>query len=425
MDTNTNFALVDANNFYVSCERLFQPKLRNRPVIVLSNNDGCAIARSNEVKELGIEMGAPLFEIKHLVKRYGIEVLSANFALYGDISNRIYSILKESCPEVIQYSIDESFLDLKSLSSHYPIDRFCQNIVKKIYRYVGIPVTIGVGSTKTLSKVANKYAKAHQLSSHVYVLTDSHLNLILKNMPISDIWGIGKKWERKLNHIGIYSGLDLKNTDPLDIKKTFNVLLARTINELNHFSCIQVDALNVHKKSIMVSRSFGEKQKELAPILRALCAYTEKATQKLRSQNSVAGGIEVFLQTNMVSQVNKKYANSVSIKFPYDSSDTREIISFAKKGLSSIYREGFLYKKVGIILTNIKGKSGSQIDIFHPDTQGTSDQLMRVIDTINQKCGRESLKFLAQGFNQEWRMRQERLSNISVNHIGKLPIVHC
>ena len=243
------FALVDANNFYVSCERIFNPKLWGKPTLVLSNNDGCTIARSDEVKSLGIEMGAPLFKIRHLVKAYNINVLSANFALYGDISERITNILVQNAPEVIVYSIDESFLDLRGFSSFQEVEKLCLDLVKKIYRYVSVPVSIGVANTKTLAKVANRVVKKHRMPSHVFILKNQEqVDQALKQMAVSDVWGIGRKWSQKLGYLGMDSALSFKQGNADLIQKRFNIVLARTMRELQGVSCIEIEDIDVRKK---------------------------------------------------------------------------------------------------------------------------------------------------------------------------------
>ena len=293
-------AIVDANNFFVSCERIFQPKLWGRPVIVLSNNDGCAVARSNEAKALGIKMAQPFFQIKDLVKKHDIAVFSSNFSLYAEISARITDILMQSAPDVINYSIDECFVNLTSLQQNYAIEKFCQQLVKKVYRYVGVPVTIGVASSKTLAKIANHIAKKLKVPSHVLYLqgqeqVDSHL----KGFELNNIWGIGKKWSEKLNNHGYKDGLQLKQANSSLIKQQFNVVLAKTVQELQGFSCIKIDDLNATNKQIIASRSFGKAIANKADIKEALANHVARASLKLREQNAVTSSIVVTLQTNM------------------------------------------------------------------------------------------------------------------------------
>lgn len=421
----TCFALVDANNFYVSCERVFNHKLCGVPAIVLSNNDGCAIARSDEVKALGIEMGTPLFQIQHLIKKHNIHVMSANFALYGDISERIIDILIKVVPEVTVYSIDESFLDLKGFASVHEIENICVDIVKKIYRYVGIPVSIGVSSTKTLAKIANKVVKKNKMPSHVYILKSrNQVEKILKETYVADVWGVGRRWSKNLQIIGIRSAYDLMKCEVSYIQKKYNIVLARTVCELQGVSCIDVES-SIQKKSIMVSRSFGETQSCLNVLNEAIATFTAKAAEKLRAQNSVANSLIVTMHTKPVNKVGLNYRNSMSARLPHPTSDSMLLIKYAKSCSNKIFLSGCKYKKVGILLMDIKSVNSMQMDMFFERKIQCSDKLMQAIDAINKKMGASSISFLAQGTQQRWKMKQERLSGISLSNPRFLPIVHC
>ena len=332
----------------------------------------------------------------------------------------------QSAPEVLVYSIDESFLDLTTLQKNYNLEQYASDLVKKIYRQIGIPVSIGISSTKTLAKVANHIVKKEKPSSHaLYLKNNDNINKILSTISTGKIWGIGRQWDKALHRLGIINALSLKQSDPNFIKAKFNIVLARTICELNHLSCIELDNLDIQKKTIIVSKSFGERQTELPAIQEALSHYIDTAARKLRKQQSVTQQVCVFLQTNLASETDLPYKNSASTPLPYPTADTRLITKFAIRALKDIYVPGFRYKKVGVYLSALQSSSQLQLDIFNQATVEKSEQLMDIYDKINQTCGKGSIQFAATGFDRQWRMKQMHLSDHSLTNWQHLPLVRC
>lgn len=402
------FALVDCNNFFVSCERVFNPKLRNVPVIVLSNNDGCAIARSNEAKQLGVAMGSPLFKIKHLVDKHKIVVLSSNFPVYGNLSARIMHIIRSYAPEVEVYSVDEAFINLRGITNK---EFFCQQLVKIIDSYTGVPVSIGIGKTRTLAKAANHIAKKRSIAGRVFCL-DSMQEL--QKIDVGDIWGIGRRLEKRLQSLGVYTAAELSSLSDATIRQVFNVVVLRTVRELRGIPCIELQDQTVNKGQIMVSRSFGMRIKDLSAMQEAVSTYASTACIKLRKQRLVAGGMYVFLNTGLHGD--DVYKNSLYVAFESVTSDTRIIISHAKQLLQKLFRVGYAYKKVGVILTELSPGDTMQFDIFGHGNHLHSEKLMQTVDDINKLLGRDTIQFAAAGFAKEWRMRS---NNRTPNYTGE------
>lgn len=400
------FALVDCNNFYVSCERLFNPKLHNRPVVVLSNNDGCVVSRSNEAKRLGVAMGEPIFKIRDLVRKHNIAVLSSNFALYGDLSARVMSIITHSMPEVSIYSIDEAFIDLTTMARDLDVYSMCVKLAQKIEKCTGIPVSIGIASSKTLAKVANHVAKKQGAAERVFYL-DSHQKITdtLKCFKVRDVWGIGRQLEKKLNSMGVNTAAELLLLPQATINNSFNIVMQRTVLELQGESCIALQDNSANKQQIMVSRSFGHRVTILEDLQEALVTYASTACEKLRKQHSVAGGLYVFLHTGLHGAAATVYKNSTYIHLPSSSCDTRTIIHYAKHGLRSLFREGFRYQKVGIILCDLSAAQNRQADLFADNNLAQSEELMQLMDHINQKLGRGTVQFAAAGLEKHWKMQ--------------------
>jgi DNA polymerase V len=397
MILQSQFALVDCNNFFASCERVFQPQLEKRPVLVLSNNDGCVIARSNETKALGIKMGVPYFQIQNLVEKHKITVFSSNFALYGDMSQRVMNILLKTSANVEIYSIDEAFLDFTDIKKTQ--DRLCyaKLIRENIKQSLGLPVSIGIGPSKTLAKLANHIAKKYKPISGVIELSDEVSEKHwLDKIPIQEIWGIGKKTADQLEKFGYHTALQLQKANPDTIKQQFNISVMRTVLELKGQSCIELDTENNTRKRIRVSRSFGHKVKELHELNAALSTFVAKASQKLRRQHSVAGALLVFLKTNFFDEREPKYLNSITIPLAMPTSDTRILIEAALKGLKNIYHPDYYYKKVGVILLELNPKNKLQLDMFSEINTEKSDQLMRTLDSINQQMGQGILYYAIQ-----------------------------
>ena len=402
-----SIALIDVNNFYVSCERVFNPKLKNKPVVVLSNNDGCAISRSNEVKELGIVMGAPWFRMQDLVKQHGIIGLSSNYALYADMSNRVMSILRDFSPNQEVYSIDECFLDVTGFSFINLVE-YGQTMRKRILDWTGLPVCVGIGATKTLAKLANHCAKKQPVFNGVCnfnALTNQELNELLARLPVGEVWGVGRKLAPKLNAIGILTVLDLKQADPQRIRKQFSLVMQKTVMELNGTVCIELEEISPPKKQILSSRSFGHSVSDYNSLAESTTLYMSRAAEKLRKQNSYASSVFVYIRTSPFKLDEPQYSNGLRIPLPIPTNDTRQLVKVALWGLKRIYRDGFRYAKAGVMLGELISLSEVQPDLF--STKNFEDEkLMGVLDSINRKMGRGTMKLASEGFKKPWRMRQ-------------------
>ena len=419
------YGLVDCNNFYVSCERVFNPSLRGKPVVVLSNNDGCIIARSNEAKALGIPMGAPLHLYKTLIKQNKIFTYSSNYTLYGDMSSRVMSVLNYFIPNIEIYSIDEAFLNLKNFNIQSLQDEMFK-IRERIYQWTGIPVSIGIGPTKTLAKLANKIAKKNS-SNGVYILTVStQLIHILSNMKLEDIWGVSKGWGNRLRSIGINNPRHLQQANPRHIRTLISVVGERIIYELRGQPCLVLEEV-INKKSITVSRSFGNMINDKDSLKKALANYAARAAEKLRYQDSVCGGIYVFINTNRFRERDLQYSNSATINFDELTDSTTIIIEKSFKLLENLYRPKYNYKKIGVTLLGLKQKDDGSSDnyiiqgslfIHNADQQihmSRSCDRMKLIDNINTKMGKMTIFHGSQGVIKnsrniksepdKWRMR--------------------
>jgi DNA polymerase V len=411
------FAIVDCNNFYASCERVFNPRLSNQPIIVLSNNDGCVIARSNEAKALDIRMGQPFFEIKRLCQLKGIHVFSSNYALYGDMSNRVMSILEENWPEVDVYSIDEAFLNLDGLSESDMMSFFHQ-LHEKILRYTGIPVSVGVGKTKTLAKLANQIAKKDLKCPYFNITGQDHW---LYQKHVSDVWGVGKQWSTKLMQRGINTAGELKDACPNHMKKQFNVTLAQVILELQGTSCV-VTHTHEAKKGIMSSRSFSTTESEFNTLMQALASFCDIASTKLRKHGSVCGRVGVFLRTSPFGADVKQYKGSSGMKLACPSSDIRLITHTARTILEHLFKSGYAYKKVGVYLDEITSNNQQQLDIWS-EVPKFSDTLMKTYDHINRRFGSSSISLASSGFNQVELSKRQWCSPKYTTSWSDLPVV--
>ena len=416
-----SIALIDVNNFYVSCERVFNPKLENKPVVVLSNNDGCAISRSNEAKELGIKMGTPWFKLKEFAKQENVTALSSNYTLYLDMSHRVMTLLSKFSPDQEVYSVDESFLDLTTFKSKDLI-KYGQQIKTKIKQWTGLPVSIGIGSTKTLSKLANHIAKKNPSFKGVCnlnVMDQDTLDTWMSHFPVSDVWGIGRSLAPKLNQLGITSILDLKHADPDYIRQQFSIVLEKTVRELNGIMCIELKDVEEPNKEIMVSRSFGRRVKNKQELIEALTSYTSRAAERMRKQSSVATSLYIYIRTSPHDD-KKQYANGVNIPLFQPSDDTMVLTNAALLGLNYIYRDGFDYQKAGITLCNLTSKHKVQGNLFNNTISNTR---MKVLDTINQRW-KGKLKLGSEGVTKEWEMRANFKSKNYTTNWDQLIIAH-
>lgn len=397
------FALVDCNNFYVSCERAFNPKLENNPVVILSNNDGCVISRSNEAKRLKIPMGAPFFQWEAFFKKHKVIVFSSNYELYGDMSQRVMFYLKEFNEQMEVYSIDEAFLLFNGDVSFSAL----VELRNKVKACTGIPISIGVGSTKTLAKAANHIAKTAD-SSGVFFLSDSELYR-LAEFSVDKIWGVGRRLAERLSKLHVTTAKKLQEADPKMIRQHFSVTLEKTVKELNGISCLGLEQFQP-RKQIVTSRSFGKVVTKLSELEEAVSFFTHVASKKLRSQKSLTSAVYVFVQTNPFKESEPQYANSVTFSLPSPSADTCYLIEIAKKCLRRIYREGYQYKKAGIMLLNITSNQVRQYDMLMSVSDDKSDRLMRTMDSINANFGRNTVFVAAEGIQKKWAAKCDRRS---------------
>ena len=412
---NRIFALVDCNNFYVSCERLFSASIQNKPVIVLSNNDGCVVARSNEVKKLGVKMGQPVFEIKNLIEQHNIVLFSSNYSLYADMSDRVMQLLATFASEVEVYSIDESFLNLSHVSLE-SLQEYGEEIRATVWQFTGIPVSVGIATTKTLTKIATEIVKKQ--TGYLGVLSiaqmsEAELDELLEGISVEDVWGIGHRYAAALRTRDIYTAKDLKYTDPHWIRRHLTVVGARTVLELRGISCIPLETKVKPKKGIMSSKTFGRPIDQLQELEEAVANYTARAAEKLRDQDSLVLCINVFIQTNVFQKDAPQYSKSLSKMLPFPTAFTPDLISAALEALHSIYQPGYSFKKAGVYFSKIVSQESIQFDLFGNFTvEGhvKKTKLMCVVDLLNRLLGRDTLFFGAQGISREWKMRQERRS---------------
>lgn len=418
------FALVDCNNFYASCEKLFRPDLKDTPVVVLSNNDGCVVARSREAKSLGIKMGVPAFQIKAEMQRHGILAFSSNYALYADLSSRVMRTLEEMAPRVEVYSIDEAFLDLTGIESALSLVEFGQQVRARIGHWIGITVCVGIAPTKTLAKLANHAAKKYPATQGVVDLTNpDRQRRLLALVPVDDVWGVGRRLSKRLNALGITTALDLANASPRAIRDQFSVVLERTVRELNGESCIELEEIPPTKKQIVCSRSFGVKVTHFELLREAVCEYATRATEKLRKEQQQAKVLTVFIRTSPFKDNEPQYSNSASGELLIPSCDTRDFIELANHLLKRIWKDGFRYAKAGVMLSDFYDPGMFQPGLFDDvSTRSNSQQLMSVLDTINQS-GAGKVFFAGQGTKKDWSMKREHLSPAYTTRWDQLPRV--
>ncbi len=403
------YGLLDCNNFYASCERVFNPSLNGRPVVVLSNNDGCVIARSSEAKALGIPMGEPAYKLKELIEANKVAVFSSNYVLYGDMSHRVMTTLRQFVPEIEIYSIDEAFLLFDGFEN-INLKALGEKIVRTTTRNTGIPVSLGIAPTKTLAKVASKFAKKYKNYKGVCVIdTDEKREKALKLFKIGDVWGIGRQYSKKLQYYGVNTAWDFTQRSKSWVRHTMGVTGERTWLELRGTACIEMDR-SVTKKSICTSRSFGERLTELAPISEAVANFAASCAEKLRKQHSLASVVMVFIHTNPFSTNEPKYANQTVLPLPIPTSDTTELIRFALAALKSIYKDGYRYKKAGVIITEIVPERPFQGDLFDVRNRDKFNKIMGVMDSLNESYGKQKVKIAAQGFDRKWKLKNEKLS---------------
>ncbi len=408
-------ALVDCNNFYASCEKLFDPTLKDKPVVVLSNNDGCVVARSAEVKALGIPMGVPWFKIQQEAKRYGIVAFSSNYALYADMSNRVVEILSSFSPSIEVYSIDESFLDLSGFE-RLGYQAYGQTIRQQIADWLGLAVCVGIGPSKTLAKLANHCAKkklaGDQGVCDLTTMSVEEQTRLFAGIEVGEVWGVGRKISEKLAAMGIHSVQQLRDADAETLRSRFSVVLERTVRELRGVSCLDIEAVVPEKQQIMSSRSFGTLVYDLADLEEAVASYVSRAAEKLRAQNALAGAIQVYIRTNIFKPEMPQYQRAMTVPLPEASADSRVLVGWAIRALRRIYRPGYGYHKAGITLMEIVPRTNQQFSLFVPAELESSrnEQLMATLDAINGRYGRGALRLAAEGVTKSWQMRRGNLS---------------
>ena len=415
-------ALVDCNNFYASCERVFNPALVGKPVAVLSNNDGCVVARSQEVKDLGVRLGTPIFQIADLVHHENIQVFSSNYSLYGDLSRRVMDTLARFSPVMEVYSIDEAFLDLSHLGTG-ELEACGREMRAVVKRWTGIPVSIGIAETKTLAKIANRFAKKSRRSAGVVNLAGSpHLDRALELVPVGKVWGVGRRYARFLERNDVRTAKDLRDAGDGWIKKHMGVVGLRMVRELRGIPCLQFETDTPPKKEVCVSRSFGEPVTTLAAMRESVATYTTRAAEKLRRQGSAAGGVMVFMLTNRFKD-EPQYVNSILRRLPVPSDATDELIECALAGVAQIFRQGFRFKKAGVVLTGLVPAGQVQTDLFHYRDFETSARIMEALDGINARMGPGSLTFAAIGIHQRWKTKFNYRSPRYTTRWDELPVV--
>ena len=413
-------ALIDCNSFYVSCERLFNPKIRKKPVVVLSNNDGCIISRSNEAKALGIKMGEPYFKEKDIIVKNNVQVFSSNYSLYGDISRRVMRTLKRFNSDIEIYSIDEAFLDLSNFPDN-EVENVGHEIRNIVLKWTGIPTSIGIAKTKTLSKVANHIAKKKQSGVTSFIGIEN-IDSILEKVEINDIWGVGKQLTKFYHQSGIYNAKQLKNVSNTWIKKSSNVLSSRTAMELRCIPCIDLEATSSKRKSCVVSRSFGQRVENFQELKEAIASYSLNASEKIRSESLVTKSITVFIRTSPFQSRFGYYSNSKTIDFPIATNNSIEIVKAAISSLETIFKNGYRYQKAGVMLSRLSDSVGGK-NLFSSEKDKKINSLMKSIDNTNHRYGRSTLSLASAGVQKRWNTRRQHYSKIDTVDFYCLPTI--
>lgn len=417
------FALIDCNSFYASCERVFRPDLAKVPIVVLSNNDGCVIARSYDAKPF-IKMGEPYFQIKQKLRQHGIIPFSSNYALYGDMSERVMTLIESMVPAVEVYSIDEAFADLTGIDG---LDALGRHIRAQVLRCTGIPVGVGIAHTKTLAKLANHTAKRLQAQTGgvVNICDQVKRDWVLRNTDVSEVWGVGRRMKAHLDAIGIKTAMDLAKADPWILRKNFSVVIEKTARELAGTPCLELDEPDPPKQEICCSRMFGKRLKDLAPIKEAVATYMMRASEKLRAQNSLCKKIRVSIRTGMFNPEEAKYANGVIVDLPYPTDDVRLLTKAAVDALDRVFRPGFNYSKAEVMLLNLCQTGEHTDDLFAISQPAEATKVMAVLDQINSRWGRGTLRSASVPTNPDWGMRREMMSQSYTTKLDQLWKVSC
>lgn len=417
------FALVDVNSFYASCETAFRPDLKGLPVVVLSNNDGCVIARSAEAKKVGIKMGDPFFKLKDELRKHKVQVFSSNYALYADMSNRVMTTLEEMAPSVEIYSIDEAFMDLTGVRNCMVLEDFGRQVRARVLRDTHLTVGVGIAQTKTLAKLANHAAKKWSKTGGVVDLSNiDRQKKLMALVPVEDVWGVGRRISKKLNAMGIITAKDLAEQSTWIIRKHFNVVLERTVRELRGEPCLELEEFAPVKQQIVCSRSFGNRISDYIEMRQAICAYAERAAEKLRQERQYCRQIGVFVRTSPHAVNETFYGNQAIGKLLTPSNDTRDIVRVAMQMLDRIWLDGHRYMKAGVMLGDFFSQGVAQLNLFDEyKPQANSEALMRVVDGLNQS-GKAKLWFAGQGIQKSWAMKREMLSPAYTTRFSDLPV---
>lgn len=418
---NSVFALVDCNNFYASCEKLFRPDISDRAVVVLSNNDGCVVARSKEAKALGIKMGVPAFQIRDMIRKHAIVVFSSNYALYADMSSRVMQTLEAMAPRVEVYSIDEAFLDLTSVDNVMRFSEFGHQIKETVALHTGMAVCIGIAPTKTLAKLANYAAKKYPATRGVLDLSDKdRQRKLMAITPVREVWGVGGRLTSRLATLGITTVLDLLDANPKQLRKHFSVVMEKTIRELNGESCLDLEQEAPPKQQILCSRSFGATVTDKQAMQQLISGYVARAAEKLRSEQQCCGHLQVFIRTSFFRKDGNQYGNAASTRFPVQTDDTRALMKAAISLLDLIWKENIPYAKAGVMLTDLSARGVVQQDMFHTANTDTSRKLMTLLDRINASTHGKAW-FASQGQQSPWAMKRGHLSPAYTTQWGALP----
>ena len=414
------FALIDCNAFYVSCERVFNPKLNNKPVVALSNNDGCIIARSKEAKALGIKMGVPLFKVKDIVERENVIVFSSNYTLYADMSRRVMNIISEFTPSIEVYSIDEAFIELTNMNVDY--ESYARHMRKVILQYTGIPVSIGIASTKTLTKVANHIAKDDEsLEGVCSLIQHENLDQVLEDTNVADVWGVGRQLSKKLIANGIFNAKLLKNCEDAWVRKMMSVNGLKTVSELREISCLDLEETSATRKSCCTTRSFGKPLINLEDIEQAVTTFARRATERIRGENLIASTVSVFLRTNPFDR-NRYYSNSSTTTLSYPTYDTVQIVKTALQLTKIIFRENYKYKKAGVLLSGLYEKGTETKDLFS-EARYRSPKLMSAVDQINERYGSDTIQIATECQMGKWKQKRKNCTQSYTTQLDNVLLI--
>jgi len=418
------FALVDCNSFYASCERVFRPDLAKTPIVVLSNNDGCVIARSYDAKSF-VKMGAPYFQIKDVLRQNGVVAFSSNYALYGDMSERVMTIIESMVPAVEIYSIDEAFADLTGIPGD--MTAFGRTIRAAVHKCTGIPVGVGIAHTKTLAKLANHTAKRLQAETGgvVDICDPFKRDWVLRNTEVGEVWGVGRRMKAHLNAMNINTAMDLAKTDPTMLGQKFSVVIEKTARELAGISCLELGEAEPPKQEICSSRMFGKRLTTIEPIKEAVATYVQRAAEKLRAQNSLCKKIRVSIRTGMFNPEEAKYANGALVELPYPTNDVRLMTKAATEAVNRLFRPGFKYSKAEVLLLDLRQPGEFTDDLFAEGQPAAAEKVMGVLDEINERWGRGTLRSGSVPGDPEWAMRREMMSGSFTTKVDQLWTVRC